>query len=882
MKRSAILSVRILGDAKSAAKAFGDTEKKAGLLSRGLKGLGKGAAITAGAMAAGVGVALAKGFGRLTAIENAQAKMRGLGHDSATVETIMGNALASVKGTAYGLDDAATAAAGAVAAGIKPGAELEGVLKSVTNSAAASGSTMAEMGQIYNKVAGSNKAQNDVLSQVANRGIPIYAALADVMGVTQDAVFDLASKGKVDFKTFEKAMTQASGTVAEELGRTTTGAISNFGAAVSRFGATMLRGFLPLVGSGFSQATAMVDALGDVVGPVSDAIGARLVDAATRAGTVLQELTSHANDLYGLFSSSDLASVVAAAFNIPPNTPLHAALVAAQTGAAAVIEAVQFGGGKGIRGSLAEAFGWSEGHPLLGFLDQAAAFLTSVHDTAVSVASSFMSGFAPALDAVSTAFGQLVAGGPAVLASISPVGALFTALLPLLPQVAGLLGTVAGAVVSVLAGIVPLAATLMGALIPAVTQIGAAFLEVATTVVTWLAPQVEKLAGAVIPLLSAAIGVVVPVITTLAHVLSQVLIPGVNAVMPIVLAFASVLLDSVVGAVNGVTKVLTGAVALVGALFRGDWAGVWNAAVQIVTGVLQTLWNVVNLMVVVRVVGLVRGGLSAVLGIFRTSWQSILTGARTALMSLVQFVRGNLHSAQLLFTRALTTIRTAVTAALQAVVTTIRTALTSALTTIRNIWDSITGLTRSAWNGVTSIVNGSVGRVLSKIGSIPGKVRAFFNGAGNWLKDAGKNIVQGLLNGAGSILPTIGNFFLDKVPGFIKGPFKKALGIHSPSRVFASYGRHVVEGVEVGAAARQSNAARAIRSVAGTILTAGQRTLSKGLMVPAVPATAPGSGRGQGGGDTINVNVEVGPGGDPVEVGRQIVKAIKRYKAATS
>src|SRR5690554_5327994 len=69
------------------------------------------------------------GLDRLLNIEDAQAKLRGLGHDADAVSRIMTDALAAVKGTAYGLDTAATVAATAVAAGVKPGMELEKYLR---------------------------------------------------------------------------------------------------------------------------------------------------------------------------------------------------------------------------------------------------------------------------------------------------------------------------------------------------------------------------------------------------------------------------------------------------------------------------------------------------------------------------------------------------------------------------------------------------------------------------------------------------------------------------------------------------------------------------------------------------------------------------------
>jgi len=64
-------------------------------------------------------------------------------------------------------------------------------------------------------------------------------------------------------------------------------------------------------------------------------------------------------------------------------------------------------------------------------------------------------------------------------------------------------------------------------------------------------------------------------------------------------------------------------------------------------------------------------------------------------------------------------------------------------------------------------------------------------------------MIQGLLDGAGSLLSTIGSFFLDKIPGWIQGPFKKALGISSPSKVFAGYGMNIMEGAIIGIEKKQ-------------------------------------------------------------------------------
>lgn len=256
-------------------------------------GMKKTLQVTAGGIAAVLGTALVKGFGRLKAIETAQAKMRGLGYDSETVSKAMDNALSSVKGTAFGLGDAATAAGQLMAANIKPGEQLEGVLSTVANNASAAGTSFDEMGSIFARAASqANGVQNDVISQLADRGIPIYQALADQLGVTAGEVFKMASAGEIGFDVFQKAATAAAGTVADEMGNTTTGTFDNMMAALGRLGAKLLEDIYPLIGPLFKDITAWLDEATVKVEPLVTAFGTWLKEAFQNVSTAVQETTS--------------------------------------------------------------------------------------------------------------------------------------------------------------------------------------------------------------------------------------------------------------------------------------------------------------------------------------------------------------------------------------------------------------------------------------------------------------------------------------------------------------------------------------------------------------------------------------------------------------
>ena len=247
----------------------------------GLTKVAKGTGIAAGATFA---ASMVKGFGRLSAIENAEAKLKGLGHTTAEVEAITKNALNSVKGTAYGLDEAAGLAGNLVASGIKPGKDLERILKLVGDSAAISGREMSDMGLIWMQVASKGKLTGEDAMQLMEAGLPVWQMVGDQMNVTAAEAQDLASKGKVSFDVFAKAMEEKVGGAALASGNTTAGAFKNMNAALGRFGAEVLKGVFPLIGPMFKSLTVGIDAATEAVKPLVGAFSSRLVGAVKAVG----------------------------------------------------------------------------------------------------------------------------------------------------------------------------------------------------------------------------------------------------------------------------------------------------------------------------------------------------------------------------------------------------------------------------------------------------------------------------------------------------------------------------------------------------------------------------------------------------------------------
>ena len=232
--------------------------------------IGAAAATTA---VAGLGVAVTRGFGRLQAIEEANALLRGTGNSAEAVEGIMENALASVKGTAFGLGAAARLAAGAVAAGVEPGQELERTLKAVADTAAVAGVPLADIGAIINGVVTTNKAYTGELNQLADRGIPIYQYLADQVGVTSEEISDMASNGEISSQMLVTALEDNLGGAALGMGDTVAGSFANVQASIGRAGANLIG---PIFGRFSEFFNALIEGLGpieQVAADLGDSIG---------------------------------------------------------------------------------------------------------------------------------------------------------------------------------------------------------------------------------------------------------------------------------------------------------------------------------------------------------------------------------------------------------------------------------------------------------------------------------------------------------------------------------------------------------------------------------------------------------------------------------
>jgi hypothetical protein len=172
-------------------------------------------------------------------------------------------------------------------------------------------------------------------------------------------------------------------------------------------------------------------------------------------------------------------------------------------------------------------------------------------------------------------------------------------------------------------------------------------------------------------------------------------------------------------------------------------------------------------------------------------------------------------------------------------------------------WDSITEAVSNFWDKVKDVVPKAWAKVMELKDKIVGyidTIKDAFDALPGKMLEIGVNIVKGLWNGMQSMV----DWLRSRVVGFFKNLVpdwaEKALGIASPSKVFASIGNNIIQGLG------STFNSKTLKAKVGT--------------VRAVPRIAvPTSSRSSG----VNITINAGVGTDPYALGRAVKGALNTY-----
>ena len=477
-------------------------------------------------------------------------------------------------------------------------------------------------------------------------------------------------------------------------------------------------------------------------------------------------------------------------------------------------------------------------------------FLLGLRDTVSGLGATFgpvfeqiAGAFAPLGDAVGVlapVFAGLLPQLIAVWQAFSPLGLVIDSLLPVLPMLAQTVSTIGTVIMTAAAQILPavlsigevLAGSLssaMAALAPVIALLAAQLGGVLTQAVMMLAPVLVSLAPVVAQVAGVLSGVLLSVITTLAPVISQ--LGGVLLT----------LLPPILGLVEPIMGVVTALLPLVGVVG------------ELIATLLPPLLDLFMAIIVpvVELVNVLVGALTPILG-------DLADLIATYVVPILSDWIGYIASAQAsLFELAGPAIG-AIVGAIGDFIGWVAQVIGSIIAWVKEV-----GGVGNAVREMARVVGEKVGEVVAWFVGLPGRAVAAIGDLAGRLLQAGKDAIQGFIDGvtsmASRIVTAIRNTITDKLPQFVKD----ALGIASPSKVFRRLGletgRGFALGISDGTGAVGTAAQGMVDAAAGVNLTTPElRTPAANVnRGPVGPEVAPGSATA-GGGRALLVKVYIG------------------------
>ena len=181
----------------------------------------------------------------------------------------------SVTGTAYAYDEASLAASSFYASGVGVDKMYQS-LRAVAGVAAMTSSSYGDIARIFTTVSGNGRLMADQLNQISGRGLNAAAAIADVMGTTEEEVRRMVSSGEISFDQFSEAMFKKFGEHAAKANDTFDGAMANMQGVFNRIGAEfatpLMEGLIPVINAIREFLLSVKDVTDKLVAPFSQLV----------------------------------------------------------------------------------------------------------------------------------------------------------------------------------------------------------------------------------------------------------------------------------------------------------------------------------------------------------------------------------------------------------------------------------------------------------------------------------------------------------------------------------------------------------------------------------------------------------------------------------
>lgn len=756
------------------------------------------------------------------ATDKFKATMNFAGLDTSAIDGATKAAKEFADQTVYDLPTIQNTIAQLASNGIK---DYTGLTKAAGNLNAVAGGnaeTFKSVSMVMTQTAGAGKLTTENWNQMADAipgaAGPLMKALEEAGAYTGN-FRDAMAAGQVTSDEFNAALMKlGTDPIAVEAAKST----KTFEGAIGNLEATINSGLMGALDAMKPAITGAINLLSNGLGRAFEWTG----DAAT--------------GLFDLFAKGDFTGAFAKAFNVEEDSGLVSFLFNVRDAVMQLWSGLsmgqdvreQFAGqltglvkfGAGVRTAFDEALG--------GFRSFVSAFKAGDGDITSAGFPGFMEKlgniFRQVFDAIGPTIASIVPQIVALWQAFSPLQMIFAAIQPLLPQFVDmfltLASTVGGTLSSALTALMPVFMQLSGVIVNTLGTVLAAVLPVAIQLVTMLGDTLTQL-----------LPVLLPIITTVVELATSLI----SQLAPIVTQLVSSILPPLINIFGNIMSAIGPFIQLI--------AGLLIPVIQALMPVVVTVFGVIA-NVITSVMQIIQGVIQVVTGIISGNWDQVWTGI------------GNI------FGGIWNTIVALVSGAVQIVWSVISNGLNMIFGIVTTVLSSVGQFFADTWNNIVNGVSSMIGQVGGFFSGLWTTITGALAGAGQWLFEAGKNIVQGLFDGIKSLAGTIGNFFLSLLPGWIVEPFKLALGIHSPSRVFKGLGENIGQGLLDGVDGMQG---KIDRTMSGLVTVPKTPSFASPAYTPAL------AGVGAGGGGVVQ-NIHPAPGMSEETIGRVAADSLNR------
>ncbi len=221
---------------------------------------------------------------------------------------------------------------------------------------------------------------------------------------------------------------------------------------------------------------------------------------------------------------------------------------------------------------------------------------------------------------------------------------------------------------------------------------------------------------------------------------------------------------------------------------------VWTNVTNAIKGVVDAVWPIIE-QVINTAMTIIKDVINVVLALISGDWGAVWEGIKTLVSDVWEGIKSLIGTA----------------------IESVKGVISSVLDSIKGIWDEtwngIKSFFGGLWDGIKQAASDGIDAVYNTVTGIKDKILGFFGDAGQWLVDAGKNILQGLWDGISGALGWLGDQ-LGGIGDFIiehKGP-------PSYDRVMlAKNGELIMRGLIDGIVGQKPALASALAGIGGQV-----------------------------------------------------------------